>query len=136
MKNIVVFPAQFKFLVILIFWIALGSTSSACCLTVSSYHIMCLFQIEFPLYSCLNVKELLARSRREIWSLSDCNWTRHLVHKRTLNHLVKQPVWLNGWVFVCELSGCGFEYSCSHLGLLFIWICRSYLIIFFEIRVV
>ena len=22
---------------------------------------------------------------------------------------------LNGWVFVYELSGCGFEYSCSHL---------------------
>ena len=51
-------------------------------------------------YSCLNVKELLARSRREIWSLSDCNWTR------THNHLV-WPVWLNGWVFVYELSGCG-----------------------------
>ena len=44
------------------------------------------------LYSCLNVKELLAQSRHEIWSLSDCNWTRiqnHLVRKRTLNHLAK-----------------------------------------------
>ena len=29
-----------------------------------------------------------------------------------LNHL-KRPVWLNGWVFVYELSGCGFESSCS-----------------------
>ena len=41
---------------------------------------------------CLNVKEPLARSRRHIWSLSDCNgiWTHnHLVRKRTLNHLVK-----------------------------------------------
>ena len=41
-------------------------------------------------YSSLNVKELLARSRREIWRLSDCNSTRthnHVVHKRTLNHL-------------------------------------------------
>ena len=40
---------------------------------------------ESTLCSCLNVKELLAWSRREIWSLSDCNWTRiqnHLVHKR------------------------------------------------------
>ena len=27
-----------------------------------------------PLYSWLNVKELLAQNRREIWSLSDCNW--------------------------------------------------------------
>ena len=26
------------------------------------------------------------------------------------------PVWLNGWVFVYELSGCGFESSCSHLN--------------------
>ena len=41
------------------------------------------------LYSCLNVKELLARSRHKIWTLSDCNWTRtqnHLVCKGTLNH--------------------------------------------------
>ena len=44
-----------------------------------------------------------------------CNWTRthnHWVRKRTLNHLV----WLNGWVFVYELSGCGFESCCSHLN--------------------
>ena len=36
------------------------------------------------LYSCLNVKELLARNRREIWSWSDWNWSRaqnHLVRK-------------------------------------------------------
>ena len=36
--------------------------------------------------SCLNVKQLLAWSRHEIWSLSDCNWTRtpnHLVHKHS-----------------------------------------------------
>ena len=53
------------------------------------------FQSESTLYSCLNVKELLARSRREIWRWSDCNWTRtqnHLVLKRTLNHLAK---WLS-----------------------------------------
>ena len=39
--------------------------------------------------SCMNVNELLARSRREIWSLNDYKWTRihnHLVYKRTLNH--------------------------------------------------
>ena len=59
-------------------------------------------QSESTLYSCLNVKELLSQSRREIWSFSDYNWTwthNHLVHKRTLY----------------ELSGCGFESSCSHL---------------------
>ena len=26
------------------------------------------------------------------------------------------PVWLNGWVFVHKLSGCGFECSCSHIN--------------------
>ena len=35
-------------------------------LTVCSYHVTYSFQSEFTLYSCLNVKELLARSRREI----------------------------------------------------------------------
>ena len=30
-------------------------------------------------------------------------------------------VWLNGWVFAYELSGCGFESSCSHCSFL---ICR------------
>ena len=51
-----------------------------------------------------------------IWS--DCSWTRnqnHLVRKRTLNW----PVWPNGWVFVNELSGFGFESSCSHLNFRF-----------------
>ena len=28
-------------------------------------------------------------------------------------------LWLNGWVFVYELSGCGFESSCSHLNFRF-----------------
>ena len=40
----------------------------------------------------MNVKELLARNRCNIWSLSDCNgtWTHnHLVRNRTLNHLAK-----------------------------------------------
>ena len=73
--------------------------------TICSYHITYAFQSESTLYSCLNVKELLARSRREIWSLSDCNWTR--THKQ---------VWLNGWVFVYEPSGCGFESSFRHLN--------------------
>ena len=58
--------------------------------TVSSYHVTYAFQSESTLYICLNVKELLAQSRHEIWNLSDCNWTRtqeNLVLKRTLNHL-------------------------------------------------
>ena len=50
------------------------------------------FQSESTLCSCMNVKELLARSRCEIWRWSDCNCTRtqnHLVLKGTLNHLAK-----------------------------------------------
>ena len=56
--------------------------------TVCSGHVKYAFQGESTLYSCLNVKELLIQRRREMWSLSDCNWTRnknHLVWKQTLN---------------------------------------------------
>ena len=99
-------------------------------LTVCSYHVTYALS-ESTLYSCLNVKELLARSRREIWSLSDCNWTRtdyHLVHKRTLNHLAKMTKWLSVrlwikwlWVqvrlqslkFYLGLSGKKIEEKCS-----------------------
>ena len=59
---------------------------------VCSYHVTYAFQSESTLYSCLNFNDLVARSRREICNLSDCNWTRthnHLVHKRKLNHLAK-----------------------------------------------
>ena len=35
-------------------------------LTVCSHHVTYMFQNESILYSCLNVKELLARNRREI----------------------------------------------------------------------
>ena len=61
-------------------------------LTVCSCHVTYAFQSESTLYSCLNVKELLAQSRCKIWSLTDCNWTgthNHLVRKQTLNHLTK-----------------------------------------------
>ena len=35
-------------------------------MTVCFYHVTYEFEIESTLYSCLNVKELLARSRRHI----------------------------------------------------------------------
>ena len=44
----------------------LGTSSDNTKLTVCSYHVTYAFQSESTLYSCLNVKELLARSRREI----------------------------------------------------------------------
>ena len=37
-----------------------------------------------------------SRNRHEIWSLSECHWTRthnHLVSKRTLNHLGTEWLW-------------------------------------------
>ena len=39
-------------------------------LSVCFRHVVYAFQSESTLYSCLNGKELLARNRREIWSLS------------------------------------------------------------------
>ena len=79
-------------------------------LTVCSYHVTYPLQSESTVYNCLTVKELLAQIRREIWSLSDCNWTRthnHLVHKRTLNHLAKLAKWLS---------------VCSWTKLLWVWV--------------
>ena len=50
------------------------------------------FRVNLDSKVCLNVKELLAWSRRYIWSLSDSNGIQthnHLVRKQTLNHLAK-----------------------------------------------
>ena len=47
---------------------------------------------------CLNVKELLAWNRRDVWGLIDSNGIRthnHLVRKRKLNHLAKLVKWLS-----------------------------------------
>ena len=72
-------------------------------LTVCYYHVTHTFQSESTLYSCLNVKEFLARNRHDIWILSDNNGIR------THNHLVCKPALNHGWVFIYKLSGCGFE---------------------------
>ena len=59
------------------------------------------FRVNLRSIVFLNFKELLARSRSHIWSLSDSNGIRihnHLVRKRTLNHFAKlalRPKWLN-----------------------------------------
>ena len=39
----------------------------------------------------------------------------HRTNKYSQHSSIIWPVWLNGWVFVYELSSCGFEFSCSHL---------------------
>ena len=57
-----------------------------------------MFQSESKLYSCLNVKELFARNKRDIWSLTASNGIRihnYLIRKRTLNHLAKLAKRLN-----------------------------------------
>ena len=46
------------------------------------YHVTYAFQSESALYSFLNIKELLAQNRCDIWSFSDNNGIR------TNNHLV------------------------------------------------
>ena len=81
-----------------VFWVLIYTAH----LIVCFYHVTYEFESESTLYSCLNVKEILARSRRDIWRLSDCNGTRihnHLVRQRTLNHLAKLAKW-----FSCAVS--------------------------------
>ena len=88
-------------------------------LNICSHHATYAFLSESILYSSLNVKELLARSRREIWSLSGCNWTRThnlLVHKRTLNHLAKLALnnWAVLWVLICKVHSTVSSYHVPH----------------------
>ena len=72
-------------------------------LYVICYHVTSAFQSGSTLYSSLNVKELLARNRRDTRSLSDSNGIRthnHLLRKWTLNHLTKLTSlaeWLSVW---------------------------------------
>ena len=71
-----------------VFWVLICTVHS----TVCSCHVTYAFYSESTLYSCLNVKELFFRSRREIWRLSDCNWTRTQNHLAKLGSLAK---WLS-----------------------------------------
>ena len=57
-------------------------------LTVCSYHDRYAFQSESTLFSCVDVKELLAWRRCEIWSLRDCNETQ--THNQTNTQLFSQ----------------------------------------------
>ena len=43
----------------------------------------------------------------------------HRTDKYSQHSSVIWPVWLNGWVFVYELSGCRFGSSCNHLNFRF-----------------
>ena len=81
-------------------WAVLWALICMVHLTVYSYHATYTFQSESTLYSCLNVKELLARKRHNIWSLSDCNGT--LTH----NQLVHKPSSLTKWLSVHLQTKC------------------------------
>ena len=97
--------------------------------TLRYCHVTYVFQSESALYSWLNAKELLARNRYDIWRLSDSNGIQthnHLVHivqatiecrfslKQVRNMIITYSQVLradkylqHNWVFVYELSGCG-----------------------------
>ena len=85
---------------------------------VCFYHVTYVFQSESTLYICLNVKETLARNRRRIWNLSDCNGTRthnYLACKRTLNHLAKLAKWLSFVVSTNLYSALDCMFSSCHV---------------------
>ena len=95
------------------------------------YHVTYAFWSESTSYSCLNLKELLARNRRDIWSLSDCNGIRThnlLFRKRILYRIAKLALWLSvslrtEWLWV--------RISLQSLKL---QICLRYLINFLQIE--
>ena len=68
---------------------------------------------------------LRARSFLTFRQTIECGFTLKLVRDmiitysqihRTDKHSQHRHVWLNDWVFVHELSGCGFESCCCHLN--------------------
>ena len=98
-------------------WAALWVIICSVDLAVFSYHVTYAFQSESTLYSCLNVKELLAWNRRDIGNLSDCNGTRmHRTDKYSQHSSIIWLVWLNHWMLDYELSGCELESRCCHLN--------------------
>lgn len=58
-------------------------------LTVCHYHITYAYQSESTFCGWLNVNELLAQNRQDIWKLRECIGTRTQNHIGTLNHLAK-----------------------------------------------
>ena len=80
-------------------------------------------------------RERTSLTFRQLWSVDSlwntyvarCIWLHVLIMIRTCSQMHRAdkysqhssiiwPVWLNGWAFVYEVSGCGFESRCSHLN--------------------
>ena len=87
-------------------WILIGTMHLTLCYHQVTYAV----QSESIFYIFLNIKELLARNRCDIWRLSNCNWIRthnHLAQKATLNQLAEPTKWLS-WVVSTYLHGAFF----------------------------
>ena len=98
-------------------------------LTACSYHVTYASQSESTLYIFQNVKELRARNKRDIWSLSDCNGTRthnYLIHKRTFNHLAKLIKRFSWVVSTCLYGAFDFIFLSCHVRVS-VWIYTLYL---------
>ena len=84
--------------------------------TVCYYHLTYVFHCESTLYSCLNVKDLIAQNRCNIYNLSDSNGIgthSHWPCKWTLKNLAKLSKWL---CVILQTNGRGFEFHSCHLG--------------------
>ena len=53
----------------------------------------------------------LKRVRDMIWTYNQMQRT----NKYSQHGSFIKRIWLNGWVFLYEVSGCGFEFRCNHL---------------------
>ena len=85
------------------FWVLICTIN----LTVCSSHVTYPFGSECTLYSCLNLKKLLAQSGRKIWSLSDSPGlklrTTKFVNKYSTNWPNYQIDWAVFWVLICTM---------------------------------
>ena len=92
-----------------VFWVLIFTEH----LIVCSCHVTHVCQSESTLYSCLNVKQLIAKSRRDICRRTYCNWIQtqnHVVLKGTINHLVKLARWLSCFLsnYIYSVFDCTF----------------------------
>ena len=93
------------------FWVLLCMVH----LTVWYCHVTYAFRTKSTLYSSPNVEESLARSSREVWNLSDCNYTRsqnHLVGNPTMNYDAFDCVFLTCHVHAYAFESESTPYSC------------------------
>ena len=78
-------------------------------LAVCSYHIKYAFWIESVTYAFYSEWTRMGPCRTYIEMHRTDDYSQH--------NSIMWPVWLNGWVFIYKLSGCGFVLRCSHATL-------------------